>query len=257
MASAGSAKVPDPSNNDKKQYGEDDDEDYDPEQDEEEKAERRADEQDPAGDVVMEDAGTLSSSAHHLSTMQRREVDEAFRRLFGYEWGQGFELPPELGRRERILIRALGRSAAAAVLRSKSTLSVRKVRQTYRKPQAGGRRQGHDTLASSSAATAAKEPSAPASNDAKRQTTASGGVAGGVDKLLKDLSGPTKLSTISKTSSDWETFKSDTGLGERLEEQAQGKDAYLNRKDFLDRVDQRRFELERRQRDAERAKRGI
>ena len=85
------------------------------------------------------------------------------------------------------------------------------------------------------------------------------GKRGGVDDLLAEISRPEKLSAISKTSADWDLFKAknaDSALGEQLESQARGNEAYLVKKDFLTRVDHRRFELERAERDRERAKRG-
>ena len=81
----------------------------------------------------------------------------------------------------------------------------------------------------------------------------------GVDDLLAEMSRPEKLSTISKTSADWDLFKSknaDAELKEQLETSAAGNEAYLVKKDFLDRVDRRRFELEKAERDRERAQRG-
>jgi len=81
---------------------------------------------------------------------------------------------------------------------------------------------------------------------------------GGLDTLLENLAGPAKISTIVKTSSDWEVFKQKQGsdMKESLETKAQGSQAYLQRKDFLDRVDQRRFEHEKARRDLDRAARG-
>ena len=85
------------------------------------------------------------------------------------------------------------------------------------------------------------------------------GKAKGVDNLLTELSKPEKLSTVAKTSADWDLFKSknaDATLKEQLESQAYGNDAYLVKKDFLNRVDTRRFEKEKAERERERAKRG-
>lgn len=86
----------------------------------------------------------------------------------------------------------------------------------------------------------------------------SGPAAKGLDSLLTTLSRPEKLSTISKTSADWDLFKTKNApeLKEELENKAQGKEAYLVKKDFLNRVDERRFEIEKGERDRERAKRG-
>lgn len=80
-----------------------------------------------------------------------------------------------------------------------------------------------------------------------------------MDNLLTELSKPEKLSTVAKTSADWDLFKSknaDATLKEQLESQALGNDAYLVKKDFLNRVDTRRFEKEKAERERERAKRG-
>jgi Bucentaur or craniofacial development len=63
------------------------------------------------------------------------------------------------------------------------------------------------------------------------------------------------VSTVQKTSNDWEQFKETTGLGDRLEEQAESSTAFLKRQDFLTRVDHRTFEIEKKDRDRERAKR--
>lgn len=81
----------------------------------------------------------------------------------------------------------------------------------------------------------------------------------GVDNLLTELAKPEKLSTVAKTSADWDLFKSknaDDSLKEQLESSAVGNDAYLVKKDFLNRVDTRRFEAEKTEREMERAKRG-
>jgi hypothetical protein len=83
--------------------------------------------------------------------------------------------------------------------------------------------------------------------------------ASGLDSLLTEISRPEKLSTISKTSADWDLFKSknaNSQLKEELEQKATGKEAFLVKKDFLSRVDERRFQIEKGERDRERAKRG-
>ena len=113
---------------------------------------------------------------------------------------------------------------------------------------------GDETSAAQSTAAAASGAAATADAAAS-----SGTKAKGVDNLLTELSKPEKLSTISKTSADWDLFKAknaDSELKEQLESKAKGKEAYLVKKDFLARVDNRRFELEKAQRDRERARRG-
>ena len=98
-----------------------------------------------------------------------------------------------------------------------------------------------------------KNPTTPKSQSSKS------GPAKGLDSLLTTLSRPEKLSTISKTSADWDLFKSQSAnsqLKEELESKAKGKEAYLVKEDFLNRVDKRRFEIEKGERERERAKRG-
>lgn len=79
---------------------------------------------------------------------------------------------------------------------------------------------------------------------------------GGLDNLLTQISRPDKLSTMSKTAADWDMFKStNVDLATKLEDTAMGNEAYLVKKDFLNRVDTRQFELEKAQRERERAAR--
>ena len=93
----------------------------------------------------------------------------------------------------------------------------------------------------------------------KQSSTAAKAPAKGnskLDNVLAQLAGPTKISTVRKTNDDWEQFKeSDKQLQDELEKKAQGKDAFLVKQDFLNRVDHRKFELEKEERDRERAKR--
>ena len=75
----------------------------------------------------------------------------------------------------------------------------------------------------------------------------------GIDAVLSKINGPKKFTTIDKTNVDWETFKDKTGMEEELRKKAEGKDAYLVKKDFLNRVDVRRFEQEKDDRNKKRA----
>jgi len=102
--------------------------------------------------------------------------------------------------------------------------------------------------------------SKPSSSDERTHQNNSGAnkkKGGGLDQLLNEIAGPQKISTVMKTSTDWDQFKEKSGLDEDLEKQAQGKDAYLVKKDFLTRVDLRRFEQEKTDRDKKRAAAGI
>ncbi|KAM8947834.1 craniofacial development protein 1 isoform 1-T1 [Pelodytes ibericus] len=69
---------------------------------------------------------------------------------------------------------------------------------------------------------------------------------GGVSSILGKLgSKKQKLSTLEKSKLDWETFKEQEGIGDELAIHNRGKDGYIERKAFLERVDYRQFELER------------
>jgi len=75
----------------------------------------------------------------------------------------------------------------------------------------------------------------------------------GIDAVLSKIAGPEKISTMYKTSADWENFKDKTGLDDELKKKAESNDAYLVKKDFLDRVDLRRFEQEKEERNKKRS----
>lgn len=77
-----------------------------------------------------------------------------------------------------------------------------------------------------------------------------------LDNVLNQIAGKKQINTVEKSSNDWEGFKeTDKNLQDELERQAQGKNAYLVKQDFLNRVDQRTFELEKEERDKERSRR--
>lgn len=77
-----------------------------------------------------------------------------------------------------------------------------------------------------------------------------------IDNVLKQISGKKKVNTVEKSSNDWEGFKkTNKALQDELERTAQSKDAYLVKQDFLNRVDQRKFELEKSEREIERSRR--
>merc|ERR1719343_1888751 len=77
-----------------------------------------------------------------------------------------------------------------------------------------------------------------------------------LDNVLSKIAGKKQLNTVEKSSNDWEGFKEpDKTLQDELERNAQSKNAYLVKKDFLNRVDQRKFELEKIERDRERSRR--
>eukprot|EP00499_Haloplacidia_sp_CaronLabIsolate_P006728 CAMPEP_0196770884 /NCGR_PEP_ID=MMETSP1104-20130614/1386_1 /TAXON_ID=33652 /ORGANISM="Cafeteria sp., Strain Caron Lab Isolate" /LENGTH=278 /DNA_ID=CAMNT_0042140999 /DNA_START=584 /DNA_END=1417 /DNA_ORIENTATION=- len=74
-----------------------------------------------------------------------------------------------------------------------------------------------------------------------------------LDKLLTTLKGDRSVSTIEKSSYDWEKYKDDQGVREEVE--AFTKDGYVAKQEFLQRVDYRQFEKERDERNRQRAAR--
>lgn len=86
----------------------------------------------------------------------------------------------------------------------------------------------------------------------------SGGLkrAGSVGNVLGQLMGKkAKLSTLEKSRLDWETFKKAEKIDEELRLHNKGKDGYLEKQAFLQRVDVRQFELEKDIRAINRSKR--
>lgn len=82
----------------------------------------------------------------------------------------------------------------------------------------------------------------------------SGGLTG-IGNVLSHLGRKQKISTLEKSKLDWDRFKKDENIEEELQKHNKGKDGYLERQDFLERADLRRFEIEKNIRNVERAKR--
>ncbi|KAG5893869.1 hypothetical protein JTB14_005326 [Gonioctena quinquepunctata] len=82
----------------------------------------------------------------------------------------------------------------------------------------------------------------------------SGGLSG-IGNVLSQLSKKPKISTLEKTKLDWDNYKKEHAIEEELQTHNRGKDGYLDRQDFLQRADLRRFEIEKNIRSIERSKR--
>ncbi|XP_048024201.1 craniofacial development protein 1 [Megalobrama amblycephala] len=54
-----------------------------------------------------------------------------------------------------------------------------------------------------------------------------------------------KMSTLEKSKMDWDAFKTEEGIADELAIHNRGKEGYVERKNFLERVDQRQFQLEK------------
>nr|XP_046217704.1 craniofacial development protein 1-like [Oncorhynchus gorbuscha] len=68
----------------------------------------------------------------------------------------------------------------------------------------------------------------------------------GMGSILNCLGGKKqKMSTLEKSKMDWNAFKDEEGIGDELAIHNRGKEGYVERKNFLERVDHRQFEQEK------------
>lgn len=68
----------------------------------------------------------------------------------------------------------------------------------------------------------------------------------GMTGILNRIGGKKqKMSTLEKSKMDWDAFKSEEGITEELAIHNRGREGYVERKNFLERVDHRQFELEK------------
>ena len=221
-----------------------------------------------SGAKVDDDAGRPRLPAH-----KQRAVDEAFESLFGRP-PPAATSPTKKGKKKaakskkamkmkkNLLASMFGSSAAGRLMSTSAAVTKADTDSRKRdRPLQGLEKK----VVTETKVFAGKEievartvvgPTGAAAASAEAKGPPPPSAPGGIDAVLANLGGPQKLSTVAKTSSDWDTFKDKTGLDEELEEKAKGKDAYLVKKDFLDRVDQRTFEVEKAERDRERAARG-
>lgn len=77
----------------------------------------------------------------------------------------------------------------------------------------------------------------------------------GIGSVLSQLGKKKKISTLEKSKLDWDKFKKDENIEEEILNFNKGKHGYLDKKDFLERADLRRFEIEKEIRAVERSKR--
>lgn len=77
---------------------------------------------------------------------------------------------------------------------------------------------------------------------------------GGLSGILGQLGKKNKLSVLEKTKLDWTGFKRNEGIEEELQVHNKGRGGYLERQDFLERTDIRRFEIEKNLRQVTRKK---
>jgi len=258
-------------NKEKYDISDEEDEDYIP-------STTRSDEEDNDADQeIMEHEPPSSTS--RLSLTKKRAVDEAFASLFGSTQPSPIDTKSHTGgkkktakkakkatlQKKKVLTELFGSKEASKLLSTakavvsgtdqsalrsapldsylpkKSVVEVKK----FAGQTMEVRRIAAPTNGTTSASCSSSAPTASASTKSSS-----------LDALLKEMAGPSKISTVEKTASDWEVFKDETELKDELETKAKGKDAFLEKKSFLQRVDLRRFDREKAQRDMERYSRG-
>lgn len=218
-----------------------------------------------------------------LSEAKRKAVDEAFDSLFGTSKKRqkndnalltGVKKKGKLSsKKKKLLANIFGKNAAEDLLSSASGLNKKGKKkrkdidgmsdEKLRVLMNGVKQQKRETEVKRFAGQDVRVEVASASMNGKASktkvatdaTASAQPKAGGLDKVLSELSGPQKISTVTKTSSDWDQFKDKHGLDDELQKKAQDKDAYLVKKEFLQRVDLRRFEHEKADREVKRAAR--
>lgn len=215
---------------------------------------------------------TLRREVRPLSSLQKQKVDTVFEKLFGYQWGTEFAFEQEdegddtaaVTPRVRLLLRRmLGPRSAARLLRLEAngeTLAA--LRQTQADTMVKRATAWSTPVSAPTVAAASTTAKAVSSNElpskaapASKSAAAAGSGGGGVDDLLQKMNETGKISTITRTANDWESFKTDNaGLGASLEEYTESKGAFLKKKDFLERVDHRKFTHERNERERNRLK---
>lgn len=269
---------------------EEEDDDYNPDQEANKVVEGGDDDDDddPMEVVVAPEATSIA-----LAPSQKRAVDEAFQELFGYQWGASFQFggtgrSSRSGRhritsgnsdddkKELLLLQILGPVRAARILKTGRSMRRRRPQQakaaiakwTAVSTDVGSNTATPAVATATSSLTQQQQPQYETKLFAGQKiqvavaattgAAATAGAGGGIDSVLQQIAGPSKISTIAKTSTDWDTFKTDKGMEfeSELEQKAQGKDAFLVKQDFLTRVDNRKFALEKDDRDKERSKRG-
>lgn len=186
-----------------------------------------------------------SDTPLNLTSMQLKRIDDAFEDLFGYKWGTSFELPTSLTPQQELLKKILGPTRTASVLRLIG-VSKPKVHSRKRPERKFTYKTTSPTVTGGSSRSSQITVGDRASMEDEATTSASiPPASGGMGRVLEQLKGDSSSTTIQKTSTDWDRFKEKSGLGEKLESQAESKTAYLKKQEFLTRVDHRQFEKER------------
>jgi len=107
---------------------------------------------------------------------------------------------------------------------------------------------------SSAEAASAAAASSSGSNN-KNAKNSSQPRSSGLDAMIEGISRKRGITTVEKSSHDWQAFKREKHLDDELKDAA--KTGFVNKEAFLARVDDRTFELERAAREHERMKRDL
>lgn len=108
------------------------------------------------------------------------------------------------------------------------------------------------SAATASSTVSSKATTIPSFN--RPRSSGGGGGSGGLSSVLGQLGKKNKLSILEKTKLDWTGFKRNEGIDEELQTHNKGREGYLERQDFLQRTDLRRFEIEKNMRQTNRRK---
>lgn len=246
------------------------DEDYVP------PAEEGGDDEEGDSDEKQSKEQTIHS-APILSLSKQKEVDDAFMELFGkpyrYQEKEKKELKDlnrtsqgAISKRRKILSDIFGGTGIASKLMETSKETIENDAMSRKRKIPLGQLNRKDVTEKIKFAGQTMEIQRSVvvvGNETQQQqqsqegpltdTTSTSKAAVGIDAVLSQIKGPQKFTTIDKTNVDWEKFKDKAGIEEELKKKAQSKDAYLVKKDFLNRVDVRRFEQERDERNKKRA----
>jgi len=247
---------------------EEDDDDYNPDEDK-----NKDDDEEGDDDALVPPDEKNKIPTCNLSKSKLRVVDEAFESLFGYKYGTSFYQPDRrqsqqkpdqkiLRYKEKETMESLfGPVVAARLLATRHYVTKKEEINAKVGFKDENDRADEEEIVTELKKYAGKIITVKTKRKKRKMEYSSSAAPQqqkkkGIDSLLKELNGPSKLSTVAKTSSDWDTFKSETGVEEELEQKAQGKGAYLQKQDFLNRVDHRRFVEEKQEREDKRRKRG-
>jgi len=197
-----------------------------------------------------------------LSTTKQRAVDDAFTELFGKPYvpkPKGKKKPPKSKKamkKKKILSEIFGGASIASKIIASSEDVIRSDTESRQRKGALGKVEKvevKEQIRFAGQMMEIKRTVEQKDNNSQSLQTNNEAKQVGIDAVLSKIKGPQKFTTIDKTNVDWENFKDKTGMEEELKKKAEGNDAYLVKKDFLNRVDTRRFEQERDDRNKKRS----